>query len=61
MPTVVFCSRCGCNVDEDDRICRCCGADSVDANVISLLKRISARRSRRGRDEDAGEDDVIPL
>jgi hypothetical protein len=57
----VFCSRCGCNLDGDERTCRCCGAETVDANVISLLKRISARRTRRGRDEDPAEDNFFPL
>ena len=50
-----FCSRCCGDVGEDERECRTCGADTLDANVIVLLKRISVRRSRRGKEvEDDG-------
>ncbi len=56
-----FCSRCGCDLSEGDRECRACGADTIEANVIVVLKRISTRRSRNGRDDDAADDSVFPL
>jgi len=56
-----FCSRCGASLDEKDRSCACCGAEAVDANIVTVLKRTSARRSRRGRDEEPPEDNLFPL
>ena len=56
-----FCSRCGADLNENDRECRCCGADACDANTVALLKRTSIRRLRRGRDEEPPEDTLVPL
>jgi hypothetical protein len=58
-----YCSRCGGDVVGDDEVCRCCGAETVDANMVVTLKRVSARRSLRDRnaDADAADDNVIPL
>jgi uncharacterized protein YbcC (UPF0753/DUF2309 family) len=58
--SIGFCSRCGNQVSEGDLECRACGADTIEANVIVVLKRISARRSRRGHDDDA-DDRIFPL
>jgi len=57
---VGFCSHCGGDLTEDDRECRTCGADVIDANLIVVLKRISARRSLRGH-EDAADETIFPL
>lgn len=59
--TVGFCSRCGGDVDEGERSCACCGADTIDANLVTLLKRTSSRRSQRGREEDPVDDTRFPL
>lgn len=63
MPRFIgFCSRCGYNVDDSDRVCRCCGAETLDANLVAVLKRTSARRSRADRNEPAPpEDNLFPL
>lgn len=50
-----FCSRCGADIADEDRICRCCGAETIDANFIALLKRTSARRTRRGSVEETDD------
>jgi uncharacterized membrane protein YvbJ len=60
-PSVDFCNRCGTTIEEDERTCRCCGAETIDANTVMVLKRISARRSRRGREEDGADDNPFPL
>jgi hypothetical protein len=56
-----FCSRCGNELSDGDRECRACGAETIDANLIVVLKRISPRRLRRGRDDDGPDDMVFPL
>jgi len=58
---VGFCSHCGNDLSQDDRECRACGADTIDANVIVLLKRISSRRSLRDREGDSDGDTFFPL
>jgi predicted amidophosphoribosyltransferase len=55
-----FCSRCGADLSQEDRFCRCCGNETYDANVVTLLKRTSARRSRRGTVEET-DDSGFPL
>jgi len=59
--SIGFCSRCGNELREGDRECRACGAETIDANVIVVLKRISPRRLRRGREDDRPDDNFFPL
>jgi hypothetical protein len=54
-----FCTRCGGDIVSGDRTCRTCGADTIDANLVTLLKRTSARRS--ARDGDRKEDRLFPF
>jgi len=57
---VAFCNRCGAALEPEDEVCRCCGEQTLEANVVTLLKRTSARRTRAGRERDAREDQ-LPL
>jgi uncharacterized membrane protein YvbJ len=59
--SIGFCSRCGNQLSEGERECPACGTDTVEANVIVVLKRVSARRSRRGRDDDGDDDKIYPF
>jgi hypothetical protein len=59
--TVGFCSRCACDLGAADRACPCCGADTVDANLVTLLKRTSARRTRHRGEGDGPDDILFPL
>jgi uncharacterized membrane protein YvbJ len=61
MKSLEFCNHCGADLREGDRECRCCGAETYDANVVTLLKRTSTRRARRGRDEEPPEDTFLPF
>jgi hypothetical protein len=53
-----FCSGCAAEIGTTDRTCPCCGADTIDANLVTVLKRTSTRRSR-GRGGDEGPDDML--
>jgi hypothetical protein len=56
-----FCSKCATEVEKDDGTCPCCGAETIEANLVTVLKRTSTRRSRRGLDPDGPDELVFPL
>jgi predicted amidophosphoribosyltransferase len=58
---VGFCSRCGAAVEDIDGNCACCGAETVDVNLVTVLKRTSSRRSRRGSESDGTDEMMFPL
>ena len=61
MPMLYFCSRCGGSLNAKEWACVCCGAETTDANWISLLKRVSPRRIRGQREEEEPDDNWFPL
>jgi predicted amidophosphoribosyltransferase len=61
MQIMAFCSRCGAKVEHEERFCRCCGAETTNANLIGMFKRASARRMRGERESEPPEDIQFPL
>jgi len=58
---VGFCSHCAAEIGKDDRTCTCCGAETTDANLVTVLKRTSNRRSRVRGDDEGPDDILFPL
>jgi len=57
--SVHFCRACGARLDEHDATCPCCGAVTIEANVIRLLRRTPLPRARRhGVDGETDGDDA---
>lgn len=54
--SVKFCNACGARLEEKERACPCCGVETMEANVIKLLRRIPPRKGRRDGLDDADED-----
>ena len=58
---VGFCNACAAKLDASDRLCPCCGTDTAEANLVTVLKRTSARRARRRDGNDGSDDNLFPL
>ena len=59
--SVHFCHVCGSRLDERDATCLCCGAVTIEANVIRLLRRTAPRRLRRDGIDEENDDDAFAL
>lgn len=56
-----FCNECGMRLEDEDRICSCCGADTSEANSIKLLRRTPPRKGVRDGFQEQAEDDFFEL
>lgn len=48
-------------LEDEDRICSCCGADTSEANSIKLLRRTPPRKGVRDGFQEQAEDDFFEL
>lgn len=58
--SIKFCNACGAKIEEKERACECCGAETIEANSIKLMRRTPPRKGRRDG-IDAVEDDSLEL
>jgi len=62
MRSVRFCNECGARLEDDDRLCACCGVDASEANSIKLLRRTPPRKGLRdGFQETTPDEDFFEL
>ena len=55
--SIRFCNECGSRLEEEDRMCSCCGVDASEANSIKLLRRTPPRKGLRDGFQDAVTDE----
>ena len=58
---MVFCTRCGEQLEPKARFCTCCGAETIDASWVTFLKRVSTRRGAGRAVDDDSKDNWLPL
>ncbi|HEY7994399.1 MAG: hypothetical protein ACHQY2_07195 [Candidatus Eremiobacterales bacterium] len=59
--SIKFCNECGTRLEEEVRICECCGTDASEANSIKLLRRTPPRKGMRDGFEETKEEDFFEL
>lgn len=59
--SVRFCNECGTRLEEDDRMCSCCGVDASEANSIKLMRRTPPRKGLRDGFQETKEEDFFEL